>query len=210
MQSLLIDPKLAKAFKFDGLIKVVDAANADRALDAHDGAVQQVTMADPILLSKTDITLESKVLRLKARLKKLNTVAKIKSVHSVRLELNEFFGLFSMRANPSRSDVSKWLDISEAPQRQLGGVSGLISNFDTSNLVNPLSLPSKNHNQPVVSASIEIKAPISAAVFDYWLDGLLLKKGMDLLRVKGLIHFEGAQYPIVFHGVQHIFDPPIE
>ena len=68
----------------------------------------------------------------------------------------------------------------------------------------------KNHNQPVVSASIEIETPISAALFDYWLDGLILKRGMDLLRVKGLVHFEGAQYPIVFHGVQHIFDPPIE
>ena len=33
---------------------------------------------------------------------------------------------------------------------------------------------------------------------------------MNILRVKGLVHFEGAQYPMVFHGVQHIFDPPIE
>ena len=33
---------------------------------------------------------------------------------------------------------------------------------------------------------------------------------MDLLRVKGLVHFEGAQYPNVLHGVQHIFDAPIE
>ena len=48
-----------------------------------------------------------------------------------------------MRANSSTSDVSKWLDISEAPQRQLGGISGLISNSYTSNLVNTLSLPSK-------------------------------------------------------------------
>ena len=210
LQTLLIDPTLAKAFKFDGLITVVDAANADRALDAHDEAVQQVAMADLILLSKADIALESKVTRLKARLKKLNTIAKIKSVHNVRLELDEFFGLFAMRANASTSDVSKWLDISEAAQRQLGGVSELISNFDSNNLVNTLSPPSKNHNQPVVSASIEIETPISAALFDYWLDGLILKRGMDLLRVKGLVHFEGAQYPIVFHGVQHIFDPPIE
>ena len=113
-------------------------------------------MADLILLSKADITLESKVTRLKARLKKLNTIATIKSVHSVRLELDKFFGLFEMRANASTSDVSKWLDISEAPQRQLGGISGLISNFESSNLVNTLSRTSKNHNQPVVSASIEI------------------------------------------------------
>lgn len=33
---------------------------------------------------------------------------------------------------------------------------------------------------------------------------------MNILRVKGLVHFEGAQYPMVFHGVQHISDPPIQ
>ena len=48
LQTLLIDPKLAKAFKFDGLIAVVDSVNAYRALDAHDEAVQQVAMADLI------------------------------------------------------------------------------------------------------------------------------------------------------------------
>ena len=85
----------------------MDTANADRALDAHEEAVQQVAMADLILLSKADITLASKVIRLKARLKKLNTIAKIKSVHKVRLELDEFFGLFVMRANASKIDVSK-------------------------------------------------------------------------------------------------------
>ena len=85
----------------------MDTANAHRALDAHDEAVQRIAMADLILLSKADITLASKMIRLKARLKKLNTIAKIKSVHNVRLELDEFFGLFAMRANASKSDVSK-------------------------------------------------------------------------------------------------------
>ena len=85
----------------------MDTANAEQALYAHDEAVQQVAMANLILLSKADISLASKVIRLKARLKKLNTIAKIKSVHNVRPELDEFFGLFAMRANASESDVSK-------------------------------------------------------------------------------------------------------
>jgi len=144
LQTLLIDPKLAKAFKFDGLIAVVDSVNAYRALDAHDEAVQQVAMADLILLSKADITPDAKVLRLKARLKKFNTIAKIKSVHNVKLELYEFFGLFAMRANASTTAISKWLDISEEPERTLEGISGLISSLNSSNIVSTRSLPSKN------------------------------------------------------------------
>ena len=34
--------------------------------------------------------------------------------------------------------------------------------------------------------------------------------GWTVSYLKGYSPFEGGQYPIVFHGVQHIFDSPIE
>jgi G3E family GTPase len=27
--------------------------------------------------------------------------------------------------------------------------------------------------------------------------------------VKGIVHLEGIEAPFVFHGVQHLFDPPV-
>jgi G3E family GTPase len=37
---------------------------------------------------------------------------------------------------------------------------------------------------------------------------LIALRGPDFLRVKGIVHLKGTQTPFVFHGVQHLFDPP--
>ncbi|MGK3796905.1 GTP-binding protein, partial [Enterococcus faecium] len=34
-------------------------------------------------------------------------------------------------------------------------------------------------------------------------------KGPDLLRLKGIVNLEGHDRPVVIHGVQHIFHPPV-
>jgi len=51
--------------------------------------------------------------------------------------------------------------------------------------------------------------PIPAPAFDLWLDTLIALRGPDILRVKGIVHLEGIDTPFVFHGVQHLFDPPV-
>lgn len=66
-----------------------------------------------------------------------------------------------------------------------------------------------HHGDQIRSASIELFDPIPASVFDFWLDMLIAIKGPDLLRIKGIIHVEGMDWPFVFHGVQHIFDTPV-
>lgn len=34
-------------------------------------------------------------------------------------------------------------------------------------------------------------------------------KGPDILRVKGIVHPEGHDRPVVIHGVRHIFHPAV-
>ena len=46
-------------------------------------------------------------------------------------------------------------------------------------------------------------------ILDIWLDTLMGLQGPDLLRMKGLINIEGAAGPMLIHGVQHIFHPPV-
>ena len=65
------------------------------------------------------------------------------------------------------------------------------------------------HDHRIGSASIDVAEPIPASVFDFWLDTLIALKGPDILRIKGIVHVEGLEWPFVFHGVQHIFDAPV-
>jgi G3E family GTPase len=92
----------------------------------------------------------------------------------------------------------------------LVGLSGFAATPAASMTFNP-SAPARHahHDHRINSASIEVTEPISANVFDFWLDTLIALKGPNILRMKGILHVEGLQYPFVFQGVQHIFDAPV-
>jgi len=55
-----------------------------------------------------------------------------------------------------------------------------------------------------------LEEPLEDAVFDTWLDTLIALKGPDLLRVKGIVFLTDLDKPFVFHGGQHIFEPPVK
>ena len=69
--------------------------------------------------------------------------------------------------------------------------------------------PLPKHDARIGSASIVLDDPIHPDAFDLWLDTLIRLRGPDILRVKGIVHLIGIEMPFVFHGAQHLFDPPV-
>ena len=63
--------------KFKSLITVVDAVNFQNDLNNHLENFKQITSADIILLTKTDISEKSKKLEVLKELKRLNSHAEI-------------------------------------------------------------------------------------------------------------------------------------
>lgn len=52
--------------------------------------------------------------------------------------------------------------------------------------------------------------PVSWAGVSAWLEMIGRMRGEDLLRVKGIINvIEHPGRPVVIHGVQHLFHPPV-
>lgn len=52
--------------------------------------------------------------------------------------------------------------------------------------------------------------PLSWQAFSNWLELLAGRRGDDLLRVKGIVNIaEQPGQPVVIHGVQQIFHPPV-
>ena len=52
--------------------------------------------------------------------------------------------------------------------------------------------------------------PVAWPALRAWLTALASLKGPDLLRVKGIVNVAGRAGPVVIHGVQHVFHPPVE
>ena len=205
--TLLVDDLIAPHYRMDGIVTLADAANGPRTLDAQFEAVHQVAMADLLVITKADLVTPSELDRFKARLDgDQRHGTHVRADHG-GIDAGRLFNLTAMRESVTSDELSDWLGASSPKPDPLAGLSGLAPKAPAAT---PLPQGAHaHHDSRIGSASIEVAEPIPAEVFDFWLDTLIALKGPDILRVKGIVHVEGLEWPFVFHGVQHIFDAPV-
>lgn len=205
LQTLLVDPFLARNTRMDGVVTVVDAVNGPATLDAQFEAVSQVAVADLIVLTKTDLVSEASDKAVTERLRGLNPTADIVRPSDRDFGPKSLRNLTSMRENARQQDAISWTTPKVAND-PLGNLSGLMS---TSNTKPVTTSEFRRHDTDISSVSIVLDEALHDAVFDKWFDTLIAYKGRDVLRVKGILFLEGIESPFAFHGVQHVFDPPV-
>jgi len=208
--TLLVDPVLAPNYALDGIVTVVDAALGAATLDRQAEAQAQVAMADRIVLSKRDLADHAGMAALNQRLDRLNPgAARITADHGA-VPAGALFGLGALRKPMAPDHALGWL-AAPAPDpltENLSGLSGLA--LPKTGPAIDLARPSHHiTDDRIATASITLDAPVPQTIFDFWLDTLIALRGPNILRVKGIIHLEDIPTPFVFHGVQHIFDPPV-
>ena len=201
LQTFLLDTYVAKNFRIDGVVTVVDAATGPDTLNRQFEAVSQVAMADLLVLSKTDLVSESTSSALKTRLRSLNPTADILQADRGVVPTAALWGLSGIRPQGTSDQAMAWLTPT-ALVDPLDNLSGLSPSAAS-------TAPPPKHDARIGSASIILNDPIPADAFDRWLDTLIMLRGPDILRVKGIVHLIGIETPFVFHGVQHLFDPPV-
>jgi G3E family GTPase len=66
------------------------------------------------------------------------------------------------------------------------------------------------HDERIRAFCITRDQPISWAALSTWLDALATMRGDDLLRLKAIVALSDRPgEPVVVHGVQHLFHPPV-
>lgn len=209
VQTLVMDGELSYDYALDGVLVTADVAAGARILDQQFEAVQQIAMADRLILTKTNLVTAAQRATFETRLSAINPGAPRHVADHGRIDPALLFGL-SPRPDSTQAQALAW--VASAPKRAslppLSGLKGL----------NPLGLPQSHglfasarpsHDGRVTSQSIEIAQPISPIVFDLWLESLMNSAAADILRLKGIVHVEGMTHPFALHGVQHIFHPPV-
>lgn len=207
--TLLVEPEVAKAFVLDGIVTVVDSVLGANTLVRHMEAQAQVAMADQLIVTKRDLATRADMRALYRQLDQLNPTATRYEANRGAVPLHAFIGL-GIGKTPSLSDALQWLSQPTygGPEDPLAGLSGL----SVSNTLPVLDFGASSHHardNRIATASIAIERPIPPSVFDFWLDTLIALRGKDILRMKGIVHLEDVPTPFVFHGVQHIFEPPV-
>lgn len=64
------------------------------------------------------------------------------------------------------------------------------------------------HGDDIRAFCVTYDRPLSEEVVETWLQSLMMMKGPDILRVKGILNIAEIPGPVVIHAVQHIFHPP--
>jgi G3E family GTPase len=192
IQTLSTDSLIETQFRFDGLVTLVDAATGVNSLKAHEEAIKQVSLADKILITKTDLVEEKLTKALAKTLFELNPNAPQQRLLHGNVHPNDIINLgLSSRHG------------SEAYRRLFGPKLN-----ENEELKTYLGFSKIRHPSGIQTHTIYFDEPFIWESFTAALELLTGLRGPDLLRVKGIVNVAGK--PTVIQGVQHIFHPAIE
>lgn len=218
LHTLMTDEFIASRYRLDGVIAVVDLVNAEDTLNQHPESVKQVAVADRLLLTKEDLVSLKEVELLEQRLRRINPTAAQLLVRNGYVLAEEILNLGLFSPKRKEPDVQAWLraeallpNLASSPAlKLLSGVSGRDVNVNTS-LSNVFSQhPDINrHDDHIRAFCFIVDDPIDPLVLATWLEVVMTLMGDKMLRIKGVLNISNQTTPMVIHGVQHIFYPPV-
>jgi G3E family GTPase len=201
LQSIMRHPALVQAYRLDGVIALVDAANGEATLDNHLEAVKQVAVADRIVIAKADLVADPGAsAALNARLKALNPSAPIIDARMPEAGYATLFDCGIYNPRTKSADVRRWLG-EEAEHADLHGGADHLHEHEKHN--------HHRHDGRIRTFTLVHERPVPFAAIDMFLDLLRSAHGDKLLRMKGVIELaDDPARPLVVHGVQRLLHPP--
>ncbi|MCQ3033771.1 GTPase [Pseudomonas syringae] len=175
-QTFFIDEELRERYILDGIITLVDAANADTHL-AQTIAQAQIGFADRLLVSKRDLVDDAAFDALSARLTRINRRAPIRVVEHGQIDLAE---LLDVRGFNLNADLG-------------GGMT-----------LRPLA-PAGNSIDRISSLVLRTDEPLDIDKLSEFMNELLEDHGPQLLRYKGVLNIAGEPRRMVFQGVLKLY-----
>lgn len=203
LHTLMSDESVTAHYRLAQVITTLDAVSAMATLDQHPEAVKQAAVADRILLTKTDMAGDAGALR--ERIVTLNPAAPVVTVLNGDIGVDDFFGNAGFDIAGKTASVQDWLRIEAyEPEPEHHHHHGHDHHHHDE------TVDRNRHNDRISAYSVIRDQPISWAGFSAWLDMISRMRGDDLLRVKGIVNvIEHPDRPVVIHGVQHVFHPPV-
>jgi G3E family GTPase len=222
MQSIMGNPVIANNFDLDGVITVVDAVNGLQTLDNHEEARKQVAVADRLIVSKTGIEGAAPAGALESRLRTLNPRAQMLKADSE--EAGRAAILVNGLYDPASkiADVGRWLhdeletdddhhhDHEHDHDHHHDGDGHHHHHGHRHGHRHQHAHDVNRHDDSIKSFSIVETQPIDPVALEMFIDLLRSAHGEKLLRMKAIVSVsDRPERPVVLHGVQNIFHPPV-
>ncbi|MBX5001841.1 CobW family GTP-binding protein [Rhizobium lentis] len=211
MQAIMGNTVIATNFELDGVVTVVDAVNGLQTLDNHEEARKQAAVADRLIVSKTSMA--DATAELEQRLRALNPRAALMDADSIKAGSAAVLvnGLYDPATKIA--DVGRWLrdeDGHEAHHHHgdHGHDHDHVGHEHHDHYQHARDV--NRHDASIRSFSIIEEKPIDPMALEMFIDLLRSAHGDKLLRMKAIVSVsDRPERPLVLHGVQNIFHPPV-
>jgi len=204
LHTLMADPMLAGRYRLDGVIATVDGVAGAGTMDAQYESVKQAAVADRIVLTKVDLASAVDLEALAGRLAALNPAASQHRAVLGEIDPALLFNCGLYDPDSKSHDVQRWLR--EEAYADAGAPQHAHDEHDHAHHHHDVN----RHDERIRSFCVHIDEPLPWQQVATWLELLTTYRGEDLLRIKGLLNVEESETPVVVHGVQHMFHPPVQ
>jgi G3E family GTPase len=181
--TFFVDEALARQVNLDAIVTLVDAKHAgthldDPSLQGHDNqAVDQIVIADRIVLNKIDLVGEGELGELERRVRGLNATAPILRSSHAKVELERILGIGAFNLS-----------------RTMAAQPGFLEDDD------------HQHDPSLDSVAIVFDAPFDETRLEAHLKALLAQRGDDIFRLKGILAIAGDPRRWVLQGVHRLME----
>eukprot|EP00468_Gymnochlora_sp_CCMP2014_P003312 CAMPEP_0167764582 /NCGR_PEP_ID=MMETSP0110_2-20121227/14132_1 /TAXON_ID=629695 /ORGANISM="Gymnochlora sp., Strain CCMP2014" /LENGTH=553 /DNA_ID=CAMNT_0007652041 /DNA_START=208 /DNA_END=1869 /DNA_ORIENTATION=- len=182
-QTFFANSEVSAAFKLDGIVTVADAKFIVKRLKetkqngAVNEALQQIALADVVLLNKVDLVSKAEIKAAKEEIKAINNNLSIVETKYSQVDLKKVMNLGAFS-----------LDRILLTQKDF-----ILLNQET------------KHDDSIRSVGFTLDGELSIRRFNAFMNNLMKEKGEDLYRCKGIVALAGVNKKYVFQAVHMMY-----
>lgn len=183
-QTFFIDEGIAESCRLDSIITFIDAKFTAQHLDeekpegVENEAHEQVAFADVLILNKTDLVSSDELEKTKNKLKNINVHAPIIETQYSRVPIEKVINIQAFDLDKTLQMDEGFLDIESEHQ----------------------------HDSSITSFGIHIEGEFKLDELNEWISKLMMEKGQDLYRSKGILAIMDSDEKYVFQAVHMIMN----
>jgi G3E family GTPase len=182
LATITSDRMIRRYFRVGNVVATIDSLHAPEGLGRHPELLKQASVADHLVITKTDLAGPAQVSALRERLFTLNPAASVTEAVHGATDPDSLFRADLRDPLMAAKAAGNWIPLSEqAAVRHASGLSSFV---------------------------IRLDSPVDWTVFALWFSMLVHRHGRKLLRVKGILDVAGSNTPVALHAVQHVIHIP--
>jgi G3E family GTPase len=198
-QTFFADDEIKNRAYLDAVVSVVDAVHIAGQIEHSHEAVEQIAFADVIVLNKTDAASPEQLEAAQAIIQRLNRGAKVVTTSRSLVDLDAILdlGAFSL-------DRAMDLDPHFLPKHHGHDHGHGHTHHDHGH--DHAHDHAHSHYEGIDSIAMRVSAPLSEELFDAWLSELVGSRGLDILRLKGVLQMGDDPRRYIIHGVHMMLE----